>query len=37
LAPRQIPNTDLAAGTASLDAGGGLLFHGINLSLEVTW
>jgi hypothetical protein len=37
LAPRQIPNTDLGAGTADIETCGGLFFHGINVSLEITW
>jgi hypothetical protein len=37
LGPRQIPATDLTAGTASIETGGGLVFHGISVTLEVNW
>jgi len=37
LAPRQIPNTDLAGGTADIEAAGGLFYHGANAGLEFAW
>jgi hypothetical protein len=37
LAPRQIPNTDLTSGIATLDASGGIFFNGATLGLDVTW
>ena len=37
LAPRQISNTDLAAGTANIEDSGGLFCHGANVGLEFTW
>ena len=37
LGPRQIPSTDLGAGTADIETGGGVFFHGANLGLEFTW
>lgn len=37
LAPRQIPNTDLAGGTANIEGAGGLFCHGANAGLEMRW
>ena len=37
LAPRQIPNTDLLAGTAEIEASGTLFYHGANAGLELNW
>jgi len=37
LAPRQIPVTNLGAGTAGIDITGGLFAHGANAGLEIKW
>ena len=37
LATRQIPNTDLGAGTAAIDTTGGVFYHGANVGLELAW
>jgi hypothetical protein len=37
LAPRQIPSTNLTTGAASTETGGGLVYHGISVTLEVSW
>jgi hypothetical protein len=37
LAPRQIPLTNLGAGTADMETSGSLFYHGATVGLDVTW
>jgi hypothetical protein len=37
LAARQIPNTDLLAGTAEIETSGSVFYHGASIGLEINW